>query len=76
MAGTGLADLKDGVVQASLVASADPSAIALAGDAATPGRLRAAAGIEAALASCDVPGGTAPARVSAALAAARRRLDG
>jgi argininosuccinate lyase len=75
-AGTGLADFDDGVVQATLVASADPTAVALAGDPATPGRLRAAARIEAALASCDVIGGTSPARVSAALAAARSRLNG
>ncbi len=75
-AGVGLADLDDAVLRSALVASADPNAGTLAADPAAPGLLRTAAGIEAALASSDVLGGTAPARVSAAIAAARRRLDG
>jgi hypothetical protein len=32
--------------------------------------------VDAALAACDVIGGTAPARVTAAIAAARERLGG
>jgi argininosuccinate lyase len=36
--------------------------------------VREAAGVEAAVLSCDVVGGTAPARVAAAIAAARARL--
>jgi argininosuccinate lyase len=47
----------------------------LAGDAAVVTRLREAATVEAALAGCDVVGGTAPRRVGAALDAARMRLE-
>jgi hypothetical protein len=39
-------------------------------------QLRAAATIEGSLASADVIGGTAPARVASALAAAKARLGG
>ena len=73
-AGTGLAGLDDAAVHAALAAAGDPGAVALAADPASAGWLRSAAGVEAALASCDVIGGTAPGRVSAAIAAARRRL--
>jgi len=69
-----LADLDDSTIAAALAGSADAVAAALAADPGTPGELRAAATIESALASCDVPGGTAPGRVAAALAAARERL--
>jgi argininosuccinate lyase len=48
----------------------------LASDKRIAAELRGAATIEAALASCDVEGGTAPARVKSALAAARKRLGG
>jgi argininosuccinate lyase len=72
--GIGLTDLDDAEIGAALAETGDPAALALAGEASLPGELRAAATIEAALASCDVIGGTAPGRVAAALAAARERL--
>ena len=49
-------------------------ALKLADDAALPGKLRMAAALDWALASCDVVGGTAPRRVAVALAAAKARL--
>ena len=73
-AGTGLADLDDATFRDALAGCDDPAARALAGEPATPRLLRAAAGVEAALASCDVVGGTAPTRVAAAIATARQRL--
>jgi argininosuccinate lyase len=72
--GIGLTGIEDSAVAAALAEAGDPTALGLAGDAALPAELRAAATIEAALASCDVIGGTAPGRVAAALAAARARL--
>ena len=73
-AGTGLVDLDDATIAAALAEAGDTTVMGLAGDPAVLGELRAAATLEAALASCDVIGGTAPARVTAALAAARERL--
>jgi hypothetical protein len=75
-AGLALTELGDGMIVAALAESRDSGVMGLAGDAALPGELRAAATLDAALASCDVVGGTAPGRVAAALAAARTRLDG
>ena len=49
-------------------------AVAIVGDSALPGELRAAASLEGAMAACDVVGGTAPRRVAAALADAKARL--
>jgi hypothetical protein len=72
--GVGLGTLDDAVIGAALSASDDSIAIALVGDAAVPGELRTAAGLEGAMAGCDVIGGTAPRRVAAALAAAKARL--
>jgi argininosuccinate lyase len=72
--GAGLEALDDAVIAAALASSDDSIAIALVGDAAVPGELRAAAGLEGAMAGCDVVGGTAPRRVAAALAAAKARL--
>jgi argininosuccinate lyase len=72
--GIGLADLPDPAFAAALAASRDPAASSLAADPQIGAELRAAATIEAALASCDVVGGTAPGRVAAALALARERL--
>jgi argininosuccinate lyase len=72
--GMTLEALPDATIAAALVGAGDPVAGRLAADPALPDELRAAAGIEAALASCDVIGGTAPGRVAAALAAARERL--
>ncbi len=73
-AGLGLEEVPDAMIALALGASGDPAAAGLASDAGLGGSLRAAAGLEGALASCDVVGGTAPGRVRAALAAARKRL--
>jgi len=74
-AGLALEAVSDAMIAAALEASGDPAAAALAGTPGLADELRAAAGLDGALASCDVIGGTAPARVRAALAAARARLD-
>jgi argininosuccinate lyase len=74
-AGLGLAEVPDSMVGIALGASGDPSASALAADAGIGEALRGAADLDAAVASCDVIGGTAPERVRAALAAARARVD-
>ncbi|MGA3029352.1 MAG: argininosuccinate lyase [Candidatus Limnocylindrales bacterium] len=73
-AGSMLGALDDATIAAALAASDDSIAIALVGDATVPGELRAAAELEGAMVGCDVIGGTAPRRVSAALAAAKARL--
>ena len=74
--GIALTQLSDGVIAAALAESRDTAVMGLAGDPGLPGALREAATLDAALASCDVVGGTAPGRVAAALAAARARLGG
>jgi len=74
-AGIGLERLDDATVREALVASDDAVASNLADDASIGQTVRGAADIDAALASCDVVGGTAPDRVRAALAEARGRLD-
>jgi argininosuccinate lyase len=74
-AGVGLDAAPDAAIVAALAASDDATAAALAGDPGIGDALRDAAGLDAALAACDVVGGTAPTRVAAALAAARARLD-
>ena len=66
--------MDDATIAAALSASDDSIAIAMVGDATVSGELRAAAGLEGAIAGCDVVGGTAPRRVEAALAAAKVRL--
>ena len=73
--GVDLDSLDDATIVAALTASGDPDAAVLAASAGIGDDLRAAAAIDGALASCDVIGGTAPARVATALAAARARLD-
>jgi argininosuccinate lyase len=73
-AGLTLAALPDVTIAAALAEAGDPELASLATEPAIGAELRAAAAVEAALASCDVVGGTAPARVAAALAAARARL--
>jgi argininosuccinate lyase len=73
--GIGLDELSDAMVVRTLRDSADAGAVALADDPAIGDVLRAAASLDGALAACDVTGGTAPARVATALAAARSRLD-
>ena len=72
--GVRMDQLEDGPILAALFASGDETAKALAADPTVPGELRGAAGLDGALASCDVVGGTAPRRVAAELAAARKRL--
>jgi argininosuccinate lyase len=69
-----LTDLTDADVAAALRASADERARALGDEGTTADRLRAAAGLDSALARPDVIGGTAPSRVHAELAAAKKRL--
>jgi len=72
--GSRLDELADDTVTAALAASDDPVAAGLARDPAIGATVRAAADLDAALAACDVAGGTAPPRVHGALAAARERL--
>ena len=69
-----LDELPDAMLGMALAAAGDEQARALAAEPGIGGELRAAAGIDGALASCDVVGGTAPGRVAQALAAARRRV--
>jgi argininosuccinate lyase len=72
--GVDLTGSTDADIAAVLAASVDPTAAGLAADPATGTRLRAAAGLESALARPDVIGGTAPRRVHAELEAAATRL--
>src|SRR5690606_16793140 len=74
-AGLGLDAVDDATIAATLRASEDGRARELATEEGIGDVLRAAASVEAALASADVVGGTAPVRVAAALAAARERLS-
>ncbi len=74
-AGLGLVEVPDAMFGLALAAAGDESARGLAQEPGIGDALRAAAGIDEALAGCDVVGGTAPARVAEALAGARRRLD-
>ena len=71
-----LAGLPDEAFRAALDGSDDPLARKLAKEKGIAAALRAAATIEGSLASADVVGGTAPARVASALAAAKARLGG
>jgi argininosuccinate lyase len=75
-AGARLAEVSDAEVAAALADSEDPVAAGLARDAGIGAALREAAGVDGALARCDVIGGTAPARVAAELEAAAARLGG
>jgi argininosuccinate lyase len=73
--GTGLAELDDDTISATLARSEDATAAGtLSTNPEIPGVLRAAAGLEGALARFDVIGGTAPGRVRAALAEVEARL--
>jgi argininosuccinate lyase len=72
--GVGLDALDDATIAAALAASEDSVALEIAGDDKLPAKLRSAAALDGALASCDVVGGTAPLRVAAALASAKARL--
>ena len=73
--GVALTALDDAAIRDALVASDDAAARRVAEDPGIGDALREAATVEAAIAACDVEGGTAPARVRAAIAAARSRLD-
>jgi argininosuccinate lyase len=73
-AGVGLDAVSDSMIGLALGASGDQVARDLSADASVGDALRAAASLDGALASCDVVGGTAPARVAEALAAAKARL--
>ncbi len=73
-AGLGLDEIPDALVELVLTGSGDPAAAKLATAPGIGAELRAGATLEAAVATCDVVGGTAPERVRAALAAARQRL--
>ena len=66
--------LDDAAISGALAASDDSVAASLGADATVAAYVRTAAGLEGAMAGCDVIGGTAPGRVAAALAAARERL--
>jgi argininosuccinate lyase len=72
--GIALTEVSDETVMTVLRASADARAVDLADDPAAPGLVRDAATLEVAIARPDVIGGTAPARVAAALDAAEERL--
>jgi len=74
-AGLGLGEVPDSMIGLALGAAGDQGAAALAAEQGIGDHLRTAASVDGALATCDVIGGTAPTRVAAALAAARRRLD-
>ena len=72
--GIGLEALTEEDIADALVESDDSTTRSLASDPTVPSRVLAAAGLDAALARFNVIGGTAPARVAAALAAAESRL--
>jgi argininosuccinate lyase len=76
VAGLGLDSIPDSMILTAFGAADDDIARNLAQDPAIGDTVRAAADLDRALASCDVIGGTAPGRVTAALAAARARLGG
>jgi argininosuccinate lyase len=71
---SGLAEVTDAEISAALASVDDSEAAGLAADPSTGDVVRAAASIDGALAAADVLGGTSPARVRAALTAARARL--
>jgi argininosuccinate lyase len=74
-AGIDLTELSDQDIAEVLTRSDDPVARRVAADAEVAGELRSAAKLENALDRADVTGGTAPARVQAALDAAMARLE-
>ena len=73
-AGTALDGLDDATIAAALAEAGDPVAAALANEPGIGDEVRSSAGLDGALRSADVVGGTAPGRVAAALASARARL--
>ena len=70
-----LSDVQPDALEAILAESDDRVAATLVSDPGAAASLLGAATIEGSLAAADVIGGTAPARVSAAITAARARLD-
>jgi argininosuccinate lyase len=74
-AGLRLDAIPDSMIEGALRAVGDPTAVRLASEPGITDALRSAASIDGALAACDVIGGTAPARVQAALLAARERVE-
>jgi len=74
--GAALEAAADAEILAALGTVDDAVAATLAADGGTATAVRAAAAVDAALSAADLVGGTAPVRVRAALAAARRRLGG
>jgi argininosuccinate lyase len=65
----------DEMIGTALAAADDSTARALADGSDIGDELRRAASVEGAIATMDVIGGTAPARVAAEIASARRRLE-
>jgi argininosuccinate lyase len=72
--GIALDAIPDAMIGLALGAAGDETARRLVGEAGIGDAIRSAASVEGAVASCDVVGGTAPARVAEALEAARTRL--
>jgi argininosuccinate lyase len=72
--GIGLEEIPDAMIGLALGASGDDTARRLVGEEGIGEAIRAAASVEGAVASCDVIGGTAPARVAEMLTAARVRV--
>ena len=70
-----LAEVPPEHLEELLARADDPAARALTDDPGIGTALLATATVEASLAAADVTGGTAPARVAAAIAAMRARLD-
>lgn len=70
----GLDEIPDAMLGFALGAAGDATVRQLAREPGIGDELRTAAGIDGALASCDVVGGTAPERVADAIAHARSRL--
>jgi argininosuccinate lyase len=70
-----LAGMPPAELETLLASSDDEAARRLAVEPGIGAELLAAATVEASLAAADVTGGTAPARVAAAIAAARERLE-
>jgi argininosuccinate lyase len=73
-AGVDLIDVDDETIRTALASSEDASSTALASEPTIGEEIRAAAEVDAALASADVTGGTAPQRVTRALEVAKERL--
>ena len=70
-----LSDLPPAALAELLTSADDDTARGLGGEPGAAASLLASATVQASLAAADVIGGTAPARVAAAIAAARQRLD-